>query len=102
MMYEFKIRLEFCLKFFREKVEKLGMPSMPVRFSVDSPLEELEESGGFGAWITIEVNGKRIVWAACYILQAISGILATVTFTLASCDEIPYVLEKFGRTREGR
>ncbi|EHR77415.1 hypothetical protein OCC_13111 [Thermococcus litoralis DSM 5473] len=69
---------------------------MPVRFSVDSPLEELEESGGFGAWITIEVNGKRIVWAACYILQAISGILATVTLAVASCDGIPYVLEKFG------
>ncbi|WP_157254980.1 hypothetical protein [Palaeococcus ferrophilus] len=71
------------------------MPSMPVKFSVDSPLEELEESGGFGAWITIEVNGKRIVWAACYILQALAAIFATVAFAVASCDEIPYVLEKF-------
>ncbi|QDA31167.1 hypothetical protein FH039_05545 [Thermococcus indicus] len=68
---------------------------MPVKFSVDSTLEELEESEGYGAWIIIEVNGKRIVWAACYIVQALSAILATVTFAVASCDEILYVLEKF-------
>ncbi|WP_143592362.1 hypothetical protein [Thermococcus litoralis] len=55
----------------------------------------MEESGGFGAWITIEVNGKRIVWAACYILQALAAIFATVAFAVASCDEIPYMLEKF-------
>ncbi|NJF25815.1 hypothetical protein [Thermococcus sp. Bubb.Bath] len=68
---------------------------MPVRFSVDFPLEELKESEGFGAWIIIEVNGKRIVWAACYIVQALAAILATATFAVASCDGIPYVLEKF-------
>lgn len=74
---------------------------MSVRFSVDFPLEELEESGGFGAWITIEVNGKRIVWAACYILQAISGILATVAFAVASCNETPYVLGRFEEDERG-
>jgi len=68
---------------------------MPVKFSVDSPLEELKDSEGFGAWIIIEVNGKRIVWAACYIVQALAAIFATVTFAVASCDEISYVLEKF-------
>jgi len=72
---------------------------MPVKFSVDSTLEELKDSEGFGAWIIIEVNGKRIVWAACYIVQALSAILATVTFAVASCDEIPYVLEKFEEER---
>ncbi|AEH25314.1 hypothetical protein [Pyrococcus yayanosii] len=68
---------------------------MPVKFLVDLTLEELEESEGFGAWVIIEVNGKRIVWVACYIVQALSAILATVTFAVSSCDEIPYVLEKF-------
>lgn len=68
---------------------------MPVKFSVDSTLKELEESKGFGAWIIIGINGKRIVWATCYIVQALSAILATVTFAVASCDEILYVLEKF-------
>ena len=68
---------------------------MQVEFSVDVPLEELEESGGFGAWIIIEINRKRLVWAACYIVQALAAILSTVAFAVASCDEIPYVLEKF-------
>ncbi|WP_297126853.1 hypothetical protein [Thermococcus sp.] len=35
---------------------------MSIKFSIDTPLKELEESKGFGAWIIIEVNGKRIVW----------------------------------------
>jgi len=35
------------------------------------------------------------VWAACYIVQALAAILSTVAFAVASCDEIPYVLEKF-------
>ncbi len=68
---------------------------MPVKFSVDSTLEELKESEGFGAEIEVEINGKEFVLALCYIVQALSAILATVTFAVSSCDEIPYVLEKF-------
>ncbi|ASJ12470.1 hypothetical protein [Thermococcus thioreducens] len=68
---------------------------MPVKFSVDLTLEELEESEGFGAEIEVEINGKEFVLALCYIVQALAAMLATVTFAVSSCDEIPYVLEKF-------
>ncbi|MBO8174874.1 MAG: hypothetical protein H0Z18_06405 [Thermococcus sp.] len=33
--------------------------------------------------------------AACYIVQALEAILATITYVVTSCEEILYVLEKF-------
>lgn len=68
---------------------------MGIKFCVKPSLEKLKESDGFGAEIEVEINGKEFVLALCYIVQALAAILATVTFAVASCDEIPYVLEKF-------
>ncbi|USS40972.1 hypothetical protein NF865_01765 [Thermococcus aggregans] len=68
---------------------------MAVKLWIDASLKELKESGGFGAWIIMEVNGKRLVWASCYIKQALSGLLASIAYALDSCSAIPHVLGSF-------
>jgi len=57
---------------------------MGIKFCVKPSLEKLKESEGFGAWLIIEVNEKRIVWAACYIVQALSALFASVTYAVKS------------------